>query len=106
MKVCQQPRRATRVDGGAHRDEGAARVAVAQGLDQFVEGVAVVGHATGRDHLVQRRERVASGATAGPQHVVARVLVHVEAGVGDDVVDQPRGRPRAAGAPRSAACGS
>ena len=70
------PRAAAPGGGRLDGDQGAARVVVAEGVDQLVERVEVVGHPAGGDHLVEGRERVAgragAGAHARSSSVVAR----------------------------------
>ena len=87
-RLTEHPGVAAPAHGGLDGDQRPTGVVVAERLDQFVDGVDRVGYAAGGHHPVEGGERVAGRPAAGPQHVGAALRRQLEAGVGDDEVDQ------------------
>ncbi|MEZ5181249.1 MAG: hypothetical protein R2702_05170 [Acidimicrobiales bacterium] len=84
QRLAEHPGVAARGHGVRHRDEGRARVAGGHGVEQVVDRLALVDHATGGRHPLERREGVSGRPAAHPHHVLDGVVAEGEAGVVDD----------------------
>ena len=74
---------ATRRDGVGQRRQRGSGVGCGNGVEQGVEGLALLDDPAGGRHLVEGRERVAGGAGAGADHVVDDVGGEAQVGVVD-----------------------
>ena len=83
----QAPGVTAAVDGDRQRGQRPPGVGGDEALDQVVERDLLRRHPTGRDHLVERGQRVPGRAAAHAEDGLDRIVGQLEAGVGRDPAD-------------------